>query len=75
MPIYDYVCSACGHGFERIRRVHERTAALACPQCGGTTAPSLTAPARVGGGGASRALPITATGGGGSCCGGGCGCA
>jgi putative FmdB family regulatory protein len=73
MPIYDYVCSDCGHGFERIRRVEERATALACPHCGGTTPPSLTAPARVGGG-ATRSLPITTTGGGGCCGGGGCGC-
>lgn len=31
MPIYEYVCPACGHDFERIVRVG--AAPPACPQC------------------------------------------
>lgn len=35
MPIYEYVCSACGHDFEAI--VGVRTQNPACPQCEAAT--------------------------------------
>lgn len=33
MPIYEYVCSKCGHAFEHLAR-NLRDAAQACPTCG-----------------------------------------
>ena len=33
MPLYDYVCDACGHRFEIIQRFSD-TAPDACPSCG-----------------------------------------
>ena len=35
MPMYDYVCAACGATFEELCRGGE-TASPACPVCGGT---------------------------------------
>lgn len=48
MPTYDYQCEACGP-FSAVRRISERDAAVACPECGTVTeqrlmcAPQLTA--------------------------------
>jgi len=33
MPIYEYVCSSCGHQFEELAPASKRTAAD-CPSCG-----------------------------------------
>jgi len=33
MPTYDYVCSACGHRFERFESMHDG-GTKACPKCG-----------------------------------------
>lgn len=33
MPTYDYVCAACGHGFERFEPIGD-DARKACPKCG-----------------------------------------
>jgi putative FmdB family regulatory protein len=37
MPIYDYVCRACGHEFQLVERIseHEKTEAK-CPECKST---------------------------------------
>lgn len=34
MPIYEYVCDACGERFEKLIRSYQ-TEAPACPSCGG----------------------------------------
>jgi putative FmdB family regulatory protein len=34
MPIYEYVCSECGHEFELFLRSSLVAASGACPQCG-----------------------------------------
>ena len=34
MPTYEYVCKACGHGFEIVRSIHD-DALTECPDCGG----------------------------------------
>lgn len=31
MPIYEYICEECGHGFEALVRANEKPA---CPACG-----------------------------------------
>ncbi|MFQ5914651.1 MAG: FmdB family zinc ribbon protein [Nitrospinota bacterium] len=33
MPIYEYTCAACGHGFERMQKVADPPARK-CPSCG-----------------------------------------
>ncbi|HBT34243.1 MAG TPA: FmdB family transcriptional regulator [Pusillimonas sp.] len=33
MPVYEYLCNSCGD-FTAVRRVSERDAECACPQCG-----------------------------------------
>lgn len=33
MPIYDFTCSACGHGFERLQKLSDPDP-VDCPACG-----------------------------------------
>ncbi len=52
MPIYEYVCGACGGTFERRLKVEERAKPQACPACGQERgALRISAPALVGKGG------------------------
>jgi len=46
MPIYDYLCSACGHRTEVIHGIHE-DAPRFCPSCGaeGTLRKGISTPA------------------------------
>jgi putative FmdB family regulatory protein len=44
MPIYDYECTHCGHGFERVMKIGE--AAPACPSCGAKETKKRIAPFR-----------------------------
>jgi putative FmdB family regulatory protein len=64
MPVYEYVCRACGRRFERYVRTF--TEQVACPQCAGEVEKQLSTFAMAG---------TSSGGGGGACCGGGCGCA
>lgn len=34
MPTYDYVCTACGHSFERFQKFSDEPVKV-CPECGG----------------------------------------
>ena len=34
MPIYQFVCTKCGHAFETITRIEKRDGTV-CPRCGG----------------------------------------
>ena len=34
MPIREFVCSQCGSGFEKIVRMSQDDAEVACPSCG-----------------------------------------
>lgn len=72
MPLYEYICPACGHRFEQIRTMAERHTAP-CPQCGSRSEMKLSAFAAVTG---SCCSSEDASGSGtGSCCSGGsCGC-
>jgi putative FmdB family regulatory protein len=37
MPTYDYVCSKCGHDFQRVERISEHMKARPrCPKCKST---------------------------------------
>ena len=33
MPIYEFECRACGHGFEALRPLGDTGASLTCPKC------------------------------------------
>jgi len=33
MPIYEYSCMACGHGFELVQKISDMPASI-CPECG-----------------------------------------
>ncbi len=51
MPMYEYVCRACGRRYEEIRRIAERLESRPCPTCGAQeTSLALSAPAVFGGG-------------------------
>jgi putative FmdB family regulatory protein len=66
VPLYDYLCQACGRRFDALRRMSERTEAPPCPACASDeTVLALSVPAPVGGGGAGNACSTgTWTGGG-----------
>ena len=34
MPLYSYVCYACGNSFEKLRRMSENDRDVRCPDCG-----------------------------------------
>ena len=44
MPIYDFACSRCGHGFERLQKLSDADPTV-CPACGqGSVSRKVTAP-------------------------------
>lgn len=44
MPIYDFACSACGHGFERLQKLSDADPTV-CPHCGkASVSRQVTAP-------------------------------
>jgi putative FmdB family regulatory protein len=44
MPLYEYECFVCSHGFERIRKV-ANASSVSCPECGGKVRRLLGVPA------------------------------
>lgn len=44
MPLYEYLCSSCGHRFERIQKFSDPPVAT-CPQCGGPVEKQISSPA------------------------------
>lgn len=76
MPLYEYTCQDCGTAFEQIRKFDDRQKPATCPSCHAEGAVlGLSAPGRVGVGGASSAstASLPQTGGGGGCASGACG--
>jgi len=51
MPIYEYVCQACGQPFERLVRLSTPTESIACPHCGERQAQRVLSAFSMGGGG------------------------
>ena len=44
MPIYDFACSRCGHGFERLQKLSDADPTV-CPACGqASVSRKVTAP-------------------------------
>lgn len=43
MPIFDFLCTECGHQFEKL--VPGGTAKLECPECGAMSNKQVSAPA------------------------------
>ena len=59
MPIYEYMCRACGNTFEKRLKVEERLGVQTCPQCcEHKAALVMSAPARVGVGASSYEGPV-----------------
>lgn len=44
MPIFDFICTDCGHQFEKLVRGAE--AKQECPKCGASANKQVSAPAR-----------------------------
>ena len=44
MPLYEYLCEACGHRFERIQKFSDPPVSL-CPVCQGAVRKLLSSPA------------------------------
>lgn len=43
MPMFDFICTECGHEFERIVKIDAKTE---CPQCGAAAEKQISAPAK-----------------------------
>ncbi len=54
MPIYDYVCRACGKTFEMLRLVKDADRNLECPECHSDRIERLLSTFATGGCGTSR---------------------
>ena len=78
MPLYEYICRACGNRFEHMQPVADRLRAPVCPACGKPAATlAMSAPGRVGaaaGAGTGAGTSAGAEPAGGCACGGACGC-
>jgi putative FmdB family regulatory protein len=44
MPLYEYLCDACGHKFEKIQKFSDPLETT-CPKCGGTVHKLMSSPA------------------------------
>ena len=44
MPLYEYLCTSCGHRFERIQKFSDPLVTT-CPQCGGPVEKQVSSPA------------------------------
>jgi len=44
MPLYEYLCDACGHRFEQIRKFSDPPLDV-CPECGGAVRKLVSSPA------------------------------
>lgn len=53
MPLYDYVCYACGNNFEKLRRMSDDDAEVRCPVCGSERIERLVSTFAAGGCGSS----------------------
>jgi len=41
MPLYEFQCQACGHKFDKLRKIEERSFTN-CPECGARTTPIIS---------------------------------
>ncbi|MEO8200078.1 MAG: zinc ribbon domain-containing protein [Gemmatimonadota bacterium] len=73
MPVYEFSCTSCGHGFEVLVRGSDRPA---CPECQGRKLERrMSLPARTAGGTMRPDFSkLGPPGGAGGCGSGGCGC-
>ena len=44
MPLYEYLCTKCGHRFEKIQKFSDKKIKK-CPNCGGAVEQVISAPA------------------------------
>ena len=73
MPIYEYVCPTCKHGFDKLQPMGADAAE--CPRCEQPANRAISLFAAVSTGGDGEAAPLPGMGMGGGCCAGGaCAC-
>jgi putative FmdB family regulatory protein len=53
MPIFEYVCSACGHKFEKLVLSSRRAREISCPECGSVSVDKALSSFGVSGGGSA----------------------
>ncbi len=49
MPIYEYICGACGELFSKLRKMREADAPVSCPKCGSNEAKRQISACAIGG--------------------------
>ena len=69
MPIYDYMCNACGTTYDIYHKVREVTEDVICPSCGSAQHTRLISAPSISMGGKQPEAPSCGDG---SCCGGNC---
>ena len=75
MPIYEYACTSCQHGFERLRPVSRMDDEARCPQCDGESQRMLSVFAAFSTSSDGTTGAVAGAGGGcGGCGPGGCAC-
>ena len=65
MPIYEYLCAACGEQFSKLQKMGAGDGETACPKCGSTEVKRQISGCSIGGGGEKGASgPACGIGGG-----------
>lgn len=76
MPVYEYLCQACGKRFEALRPMSQLDAPISCPRCAAPearrTVSVFAAISRDSGGGSRMVAGSTSAGGCSGCSGGNC---
>lgn len=64
MPIYEYVCDACGEQFAKLQKMGEGDGETACPQCGSHEVKRRISGCSIGSGSKDSGGPACGSGGG-----------
>ncbi len=64
MPIYEYLCAACGERFSKLQKMGADAAETACPSCGSAEVERQISGCSIGSGEKSPSAPACSMGGG-----------
>ncbi|MCM2359387.1 MAG: zinc ribbon domain-containing protein [Geobacteraceae bacterium] len=64
MPIYEYVCEACGEQFAKLQKMGAAEDETACPKCGSSEVKRRISGCSIGSGGKDPGGPACGSGGG-----------
>lgn len=66
MPIYEYLCEACGEQFSKLQKMGAGEGETTCPKCGSTEVKRQISGCSIGGGGSEKGAggPACSIGGG-----------